>query len=252
MKPPRTGLGRRAFRRLGPVLGLLALVAGAANPGRAGPPPGPPDGATYRTDSLRLVDTEACRAHIVTVDVVLDNPETPVLAFSFRVSYDPNYLDYSYCRRGDLVTGFTMASCGGITPSLLIGAGFSEGAPIPAGSHGTLLRISFQVRDRPLPTNPHPTVVHFESTSDDIAGFATEDGRVAIHPCRHSGDVTGDGRVTLADVEQALAFMADPTGASCFALCAADCDGSGALTTRDAQRIFRVALGQAQCANPGP
>ncbi len=88
-----------------------------------------------------------------------------------------------------------------------------------------------------------------------LAGFFAYDNVVlnrarSVPPCRHHGDVTGNGRLSAADAQRAFAIVLgayDPTPTEG---CAADCTADGAVTAADAQRIFAAALGLASCVDP--
>ncbi len=71
-----------------------------------------------------------------------------------------------------------------------------------------------------------------------------------ITVCENTGDVDGSGIVTSGDAQSAFLIalaMITPTPEE---KCRADCDGSGVVTSGDAQAIFLKAIGSGTCSDP--
>jgi len=73
----------------------------------------------------------------------------------------------------------------------------------------------------------------------------------ATPACLHHGDVNGSGTVTSADAQMAFYFILGMVTLTYEEECAADCNGSGTVTSADAQAIFLGVLGMGGgCVDP--
>ncbi|MBN1295752.1 hypothetical protein JXA80_03165 [bacterium] len=69
--------------------------------------------------------------------------------------------------------------------------------------------------------------------------------------CLHHGDVNGSGSLTSADAQIVFYFVLGMISLTWEEECAADCNGSGSVTTADAQTIFMAVLGMGGgCSDP--
>ncbi len=96
----------------------------------------------------------------------------------------------------------------------------------------------------------------FGRGSLDLAVANADDGHVFLlenlspHPCRHTGDTDGNGRLSASDAQRAFAIALGAQVPSEAEACAADCNGDGFVSAADVQGIFASVLGQGPCVDP--
>ena len=89
-----------------------------------------------------------------------------------------------------------------------------------------------------VPDPPSVRVVAVSTSDANMSAYSTVHLQAVVR-----GDLTGDGRVSVADVTVALRISVGLAAPSAAQLAAGDLDGSGQISIAEVQRILRAALG---------
>ncbi len=133
------------------------------------PTPGP-------GDRIRLISAGGCLGDAIEVPVQVTNDYTAIDTFSFRVTYDTAMLDYTACARGTLDPGWDSFDCTETEPGNLTISGSTAGMPVPAGSDGTLVILSFDVTCTTC-QNGDTSDLNLLELTGDLTGFVATSGQ---------------------------------------------------------------------------
>ena len=97
-----------------------------------------------RTNTLQILPVTVPIGHLATMSVMMDYSDIPVNAFSFTVHFDPNAVTIMDADLGDLASGFE-ALLVYVSWDGRLGISASGTIPIPAGSSGEIIQISFTI-----------------------------------------------------------------------------------------------------------
>lgn len=121
------------------------------------------------SDLLWIDDLHAPMFTTVDVPVYLENSETPVHAFSFRLITDDSVVSYTSYLSGTLTSDFDMLVAGEPVQGEIVVTGYDSEAGIPVGSSGTIVLLRFSVMTG-------YTDLVFSDLGEDIAGFGCNSG----------------------------------------------------------------------------
>ncbi len=213
-------------------------------------------------DLIWVADAFGCNGYSVFVDIMIDNQDTIVDAFTFHLGYDTSMLSYVSCTEGDLNPGWSMFSCNEATSGDITISGFTGSTGIVSGSYGSFVRLTFDVACSGCINGDNSDLIISEMM-DDLVGFAAGDGQFtydcSMTPtptpqstpnCIHDGDVTMDGNISAGDAQLAFNIALATYSPTFEEECAADCNNDGSVSAGDAQAIFNAALGTGSCADP--
>ena len=167
-------------------------------------------------DLIWVVNASGRNGNSIFVDVMIDNQDTNVDAFTFHMGYDTSMLSYLSCTEGDLNPGWNMFSCNEASSGDITISGFTGATGILSGSYGSFVRLTFDVVCGAC-TNGDTGDLILSGLLDDCQGSMQRDGLFtydctitptptpqATPNCIHDGDVTLDGNISAGDAQ--LAF----------------------------------------------
>ncbi len=126
-------------------------------------------------DSIWIGDSSGCTGDTIQVDVMISNPETPVDSFGFYLGYRPDMIEYVGCESGDLDPDWQMFDCNAPAPGEVRAAGFAYPGSIPAGSNGTLVKLTFLVKCD-ICSNGDQNTLFLYNLTDDLNGWDVQTG----------------------------------------------------------------------------
>ncbi len=149
-----------------------------------GPTPPPTETPTPAGDFIWVVDSEGCNSDMIVVDVMVNNNDTPIDAYTVKIGFDENVLTYDSCEQGDLVPsgGWVMFDCNESNPGEISNLAFSlPDDQIPAGSNGSIFKLHFTVNCMACMPNDTSTLAITE-LKDDVEFFSPTNGTFTFCP----------------------------------------------------------------------
>ncbi len=200
---------------------------------------------------VQVDDYAGTTGEIVSVSIMVSNPNRSIDTFMIDLSYDSNMLAFMECHTGTLNPGWLMFDCSILESGAIRTAGFSIDNQIDPGNTGSIVILDFTVAcNGCLAGDMCP--LNIDALWDDLRAYPTEDGSFTFSggdpPCVHHGDTNLDGSVTAADAQAAFLIALNLDIPTVTEACAADCNGDGEITAGDAQHIFAVSLGIEECS----
>jgi hypothetical protein len=180
----------------------------------------------------------------VQVPIQLQWNPRPIDAFGMRLAYDGTALRFVEGHCCGLTEGWHTCEARSAARDTLILGGFNP-TPIPAGSNGELLCLTFEFVQCAAARQ-----LVLLGLVDDLAGMEICDGSIGCFDCLSDGDVNQDGLLTPGDAQCAFEIFlhgqAVPPDCDVAGTCegfAADVNCSGGVTPGDALAIFSRWLG---------
>ncbi len=153
--------------------------------------------STPTDDEIWVEEVSGCTGEIIDIAVSINNPDTAVEAFGFDFNFNIHMLDYESCIKGDLTSEWNYFQCHEDGLGRIRIGGFSDD-PIPAGSAGTLVVISFRVTCYYCELNDQCTL-SLTGLIDDMDGWTTQNGLFTYYcPPTPTYTVTATGTPTLS------------------------------------------------------
>ncbi|MBN1297742.1 hypothetical protein JXA80_13255 [bacterium] len=192
-----------------------------------------------------------CPGDTVMISVSMENPQTDIDCFGLEFHYDSQTMFYTGFEPGDLDPGWIMIDCIELDPGRVRACGFCIGTPIPSGSSGELLDLTFQS----ICTDCYWLELYpyaFDWLVDDIQSFYPESGTMDVQCVRpvHNGDTNLDHQLSCGDAQLVFLHVLGLVELNFQQFTTGDCNLDYALTAEDAQLIFQSVMGQAACADP--
>jgi hypothetical protein len=184
------------------------------------------------------------------VPVEVNIAPNDVRAFGFDVAFDDTKLLFQGFTPGELTEQFDQLGVNEIGPGRLRIGGYEAGdAPIAADTVGTLVHLTFTVKEGVA--IPEDIPLDLQNLVDDIVPFSTSGGCITTG-CAHDGDVNGDGEITPGDALRCFQGYLEmpPLQESCEADHADvvdPVDPGSDVTPADCLCIFQKFLGQPSC-----
>jgi hypothetical protein len=126
------------------------------------------------SDTIEPLDTSGCNDDMIAIEIVIDNPDTPLDAFGFDFVYNSGVLSYISCAPGELTQDWLFFDCNLLEPGELRVGGFDL-EPIAPGSAGSVAVLNFLV-DCGSCQEGDTYQVFLTNLVDDIAHWQTHPG----------------------------------------------------------------------------
>ncbi|MBN1880290.1 hypothetical protein JW823_09295 [bacterium] len=143
-------------------------------------------------DWILAQDSQGCLTDMIQVNLLINNENTDVDAFTLHVGFDTSILAYDSCVAGDITPpgGWIMFDCNEATAGDVIIAGFAVD-PVSAGSNGILATLTFEVIC-PDCYEGQISTLDLNTFRDDIIDFDDYDGTFT-YDCGTSPTATPTG-----------------------------------------------------------
>lgn len=172
------------------------------------------------TSPLRVDPITGHSGERVTTSIRVSNSASAIDAFGCDLAFDSTALTFVSASACGLTTGWERIDARILSPGVLRIGGFDD-TPVPAGSTGSLVCLTFDLGD--CPTAGSVSQLTMTDLVDDFAGLLACPGQVSCEACLHDGDVNEDATLTPDDAR--CAFMIYLNGGTVVA--GSDCDVPG-------------------------
>lgn len=164
----------------------------------------------------------------IPVDLTLDDADV-LDTFGFDVAFDSSKMTFVSVEKTGTLTADWNTVAGSDLGSGKIRVGAFKGQGTPVSINGVLVTLRFQVTT----TTGGEVDLTVQSPTDDLTQYCGGEGKLIFDA---KGDLTGDGKVTPADAQQAFQYYLDGVSNQEHPEADVNCDTD--ITPADAQEIF--------------
>lgn len=199
-----------------------------------------PEIKTSHEPILSIQSVSGNKDKMVTVLVQVHNTPRAIEAFGFKFKFDEKVLEYHEAGSQGLTRDFASLNAHQLSKGTIIVGGYNL-KPVPSGSSGTILAITFKVVCSACRNGDTSSMDLFD-LKDDIKGWQTQKGTFTFIAYAHNGDVNNDMTITPADALLVFKYYLGMVELSERSLYRGDKNGDGEITPADAHHIFKEYL----------